>query len=76
MTHAAPLILVTGGTDGIGRETARQLTRRGARVLVHGRDPDRLQQVVAELRGLGGAPPEPLPPTRGGFRLRDLLRRG
>lgn len=60
MTHAAPLILVTGGTDGIGRETARQLTRRGARVLVHGRDPDRLQQVVAELRGLGGAPPEPL----------------
>jgi NAD(P)-dependent dehydrogenase (short-subunit alcohol dehydrogenase family) len=32
-----PLVLVTGATDGIGRETARELTRRGAMVLVHGR---------------------------------------
>jgi NAD(P)-dependent dehydrogenase (short-subunit alcohol dehydrogenase family) len=31
-------VLVTGATDGIGRETARQLLRRGLRVLVHGRD--------------------------------------
>jgi len=57
---AEPLILVTGSTDGIGRETARELTRRGARVLVHGRDPERAQATVAELRGLGGSPPEPV----------------
>lgn len=57
---AAPLILVTGSTDGIGRETARELTRRGARVLVHGRNPERAQATVAELRGLGGSPPEPV----------------
>lgn len=51
------LILVTGATDGIGRETARELTRRGATVLVHGRDAGRAEDTVAELRALGGAPP-------------------
>lgn len=30
--------LITGATDGIGRETARQLLARGWTVLVHGRD--------------------------------------
>ena len=57
---ADPLILVTGSTDGIGRETARELTRKGARVLVHGRDLERARATVAELRGLGGSPPEPV----------------
>jgi NAD(P)-dependent dehydrogenase (short-subunit alcohol dehydrogenase family) len=31
------VILVTGATDGIGRETARQLAEQGWHVLVHGR---------------------------------------
>jgi NAD(P)-dependent dehydrogenase (short-subunit alcohol dehydrogenase family) len=31
-------VMVTGATDGIGRETARELAARGARVLLHGRD--------------------------------------
>jgi len=31
------IVLVTGATDGIGRQTALELLRRGARVLVHGR---------------------------------------
>jgi NAD(P)-dependent dehydrogenase (short-subunit alcohol dehydrogenase family) len=51
-----PLILVTGASDGIGRETARELTRRGARVLVHGRDPARVQAAAAELTGIAGRP--------------------
>src|SRR3954463_3602957 len=34
--------LVTGGTDGIGLEIARQLKERGAIVAVCGRDPGRL----------------------------------
>ncbi len=43
--------LVTGATAGIGRETALALSRLGARVLVHGRDPDRGAAVVEELPG-------------------------
>ena len=31
------IVLVTGATDGIGRQTALELLRRGAKVLVHGR---------------------------------------
>lgn len=52
------LILVTGATDGIGRETARELTRRGARVLVHGRNAGRVAATAAELGALAGAPAE------------------
>ena len=42
-------ILVTGGTDGIGRETALQLARMGARVLVHGRNQKKGNQVINEI---------------------------
>jgi uncharacterized oxidoreductase len=41
--------LVTGGTDGIGREIARQLRNKGAKVIVSGRNPDRLN--AARLDG-------------------------
>jgi NAD(P)-dependent dehydrogenase (short-subunit alcohol dehydrogenase family) len=48
--------LVTGATSGIGRAAAIQLSREGAEVIVHGRDPERGQQVVAEIaRALGKA---------------------
>ena len=33
--------LVTGATDGLGRSVATELAKRGARVLVHGRDHER-----------------------------------
>jgi len=38
---AAKTVLVTGATDGIGFETARQLAARRWRVLLHGRDPEK-----------------------------------
>ena len=42
MRIAGKTALVTGGTDGIGLEVARQLRERGAIVAVCGRDPGRL----------------------------------
>lgn len=42
--------VVTGGSRGIGAQTARALARNGARVLVTGRDAGALDELVAELR--------------------------
>jgi NAD(P)-dependent dehydrogenase (short-subunit alcohol dehydrogenase family) len=39
-------VLVTGATDGLGRSVATELARRGAAVLVHGRDPGRGERTV------------------------------
>lgn len=48
--------LVIGGTGGIGREIAHGYRTAGARVLVAGRDPDKLAQMDRELGGGDGAP--------------------
>jgi len=42
-------ILVTGATDGIGKQTALELVRTGARVLIHGRDKEKGARVLSEL---------------------------
>ncbi len=42
-------VLVTGATDGIGRETARGLAARGARVLLHGRDARRAETALRAI---------------------------
>jgi NAD(P)-dependent dehydrogenase (short-subunit alcohol dehydrogenase family) len=44
------VILVTGSTDGLGKSTARDLATSGATVLLHGRDPERGDSAVRELR--------------------------
>jgi NAD(P)-dependent dehydrogenase (short-subunit alcohol dehydrogenase family) len=55
---AAPLdgkvALVTGGTGGIGRETALGLAKLGATVVVVGRDRARGEQAVEEIRCQSG----------------------
>ncbi len=43
-------VLVTGGSSGIGFETARTLIKAGARVAITGRDAVRLQAAAAELK--------------------------
>jgi len=48
MDLGGKIALVTGGTDGIGREIARALRARGAEVIVHGRNPERIAAVRAE----------------------------
>jgi NAD(P)-dependent dehydrogenase (short-subunit alcohol dehydrogenase family) len=52
----APIVLVTGSTDGIGRETARLLVQQGARVVAHGRNADKAAEVARELEALAGRP--------------------
>jgi 3-oxoacyl-[acyl-carrier protein] reductase len=41
--------VVTGSTAGIGLETARMLAQEGARVVVSGRDPERVETARAEV---------------------------
>ncbi|PDP87826.1 oxidoreductase [Glycomyces fuscus] len=43
--------LITGGTSGMGLATARRLLEEGARVVITGRDKDRLDAAVEELGG-------------------------
>ena len=50
-------ILITGSTDGIGLETAKLLALQGHYVLLHGRNPEKLEEVqktLLELKGAGG----------------------
>src|SRR5262245_8357285 len=48
-------VLITGATSGIGLETAVQLARRGAHLLIVGRDPGRTHAARDEVRARGGA---------------------
>ncbi len=43
------IILLTGATDGIGRETAHMLVEQGHRVLLHGRNASKLEKVAQSL---------------------------
>ncbi|MBE0644576.1 MAG: SDR family oxidoreductase [Bacteroidetes bacterium] len=53
MPHLRPTILVTGSTDGIGKETALGLARQGAHVILHGRSPERLDMTRDEFISAG-----------------------
>lgn len=49
MTSTVRTALVTGSTDGIGKETALGLARAGMRVFVHGRSKPKVEAAVADL---------------------------
>ncbi|ANM30405.1 oxidoreductase [Acidobacteria bacterium Mor1] len=50
----AKTILLTGATDGIGLETARKLAVDGHRLLLHGRNPAKLEAARIEISALAG----------------------
>ena len=52
----APTFLVTGATDGIGKATALALARQNAAVIIHGRNPAKLEATLTELRAATGNP--------------------
>ena len=51
---AQQTILITGSTDGLGKQTALALARQGATVLLHGRDQQRLETTLREIQEATG----------------------
>jgi NAD(P)-dependent dehydrogenase (short-subunit alcohol dehydrogenase family) len=49
MTLANKVVVVTGGTAGVGYAAATEFARQGARVVVLGRDPERVERTAAAL---------------------------
>ena len=51
---AQQTILITGSTDGLGKQTALALARQGATVLLHGRNKQRLETTLQEIQEATG----------------------
>lgn len=54
MSFAGKTAVITGASSGIGRELAKELVRRGAKVGVIARRAELLQELVGEIRAAGG----------------------
>src|SRR6266571_6864900 len=48
-------LVVIGGSAGIGLETARRACAEGAKLILTGRDPERLKRAASELEALSTA---------------------
>jgi NAD(P)-dependent dehydrogenase (short-subunit alcohol dehydrogenase family) len=49
-------IFITGATDGLGRALAQRLAAEGCTLILHGRDPDKLDRVVRDIHRTHGVP--------------------
>ena len=48
------VVLITGGTDGIGKEAAKQLAMMGAQIVIVGRNKDKSEAVVEGISSVSG----------------------
>jgi NAD(P)-dependent dehydrogenase (short-subunit alcohol dehydrogenase family) len=48
------VVIITGGSSGIGRATALKLAAAGAKVVIGARDPEKLDETRAEIEKAGG----------------------
>src|SRR5215470_6083549 len=55
MNLADKTVLVTGSTDGVGRLVAQRLAQAGAHVLLHGRNREKGQRTLADIRAATGS---------------------
>src|SRR5438094_8327330 len=67
--------LITGGTSGIGRATVNKLAQLGIHVLVVGRNVERGEKTVAEIRAAGGQADFIASDLRDASRAREVARR-
>jgi NAD(P)-dependent dehydrogenase (short-subunit alcohol dehydrogenase family) len=51
---ASEVVVITGASAGVGRAAAQAFARRGARIGLLARDPERLEQTRREIEQLGG----------------------
>ncbi len=49
------VVLITGATNGIGKSTGEALAGLGATVIIHGRDQNKINRVVNEIKGRTGS---------------------
>jgi len=49
-------IMITGATDGIGRETAKKLADKGHNLIIHGRSRSKVDRTIRELKNINPDP--------------------
>jgi NAD(P)-dependent dehydrogenase (short-subunit alcohol dehydrogenase family) len=75
MTTNTLTALITGGTSGIGRAAANKLAQLGIHVIVVGRNAERGEKTVADIRAAGGAAYFISSDLRDASSARDVARR-
>ena len=67
--------LITGGTSGIGRAVANKLAGLGVHVLVVGRNKERGEKTISEIRSAGGQADFIASDLRDAASARDVAKR-